>query len=58
MILDTIVYGNLTTLDLLWIAVCLIIAVLVAKVVAINIKRSLKDKMDRDRREIIAKVVY
>ena len=58
MILDAIVYGNLTTLDLLWISVCLIIAVLIAKVVAINIKRSLKDKMDRDRREIIAKVVY
>lgn len=58
MILDTIVYGDLTILNLLWIAVCLIIAVLIAKVVAINIKRSLKDKMDRDRREIIAKVVY
>ena len=58
MILDTIVYGDLTTLNLLWIAVCLIIAVLIAKVVAINIKRSLKDRMDRDRLEIITKVVY
>ncbi len=58
MILDTIVYGNVTRLDLLWIAVCLIIAVLVAKVVAINIKRSLKNRMDRDRLEIITKVVY
>lgn len=40
MILDTIVYGDLTILDLLWIAVCLMVAVLVAKVVAINIKNT------------------
>ena len=58
MILDTIVYGDLTILDLLWIAVCLIIAVLIAKVVVINIKKSLKDRMDRDRLEITTKVVY
>jgi small-conductance mechanosensitive channel len=58
MILDTIVYGDITILDLLWIAVCLIIAVLIAKVVVINIKRSLKDRMDRDHLEIITKVVY
>ncbi len=58
MILDTIVYGDITILDLLWIAVCLIIAVLIAKVVAINIKRSLKDRMDRDHLEITTKVVY
>ncbi len=58
MILDMIVYGDLTILDLLWIAVCLIIAVLIAKVVTINIKRSLKDRMDRDRLEIATKVVY
>ena len=58
MILDTIVYGNVTRLDILWIAVCLMVAVLVAKVVVINIKRSLKDRMDRDRLEIITKVVY
>ena len=58
MILDTIVYGDITILDLLWIAVCLIIAVLVAKVVALNIKKSLKDRMDRDHLEITTKVVY
>jgi small-conductance mechanosensitive channel len=57
MILDTIAYGD-TILNLLWIAVCLMVAVLVAKVVAINIKRSIKDRMDRDRLEIITKVVY
>jgi len=58
MILDTIVYGNVTCLDLLWITVCLIVAALIAKVVAINIKRSLKNRMDRDHLEIINKVVY
>ena len=58
MILDTIVYGDVTILNLLWTLVCLIIAVLVAKVVALNIKKSLKDRMDRDRLEIATKVVY
>lgn len=57
MILDTVVYGD-TILNLLQIAVRLIIAVLIAKVVAINIKRSLKERMDRDHLEIIAKVIY
>lgn len=58
MIPSTIVYGDVTIFNLLWIAVCLIIAVLVAKVVAINLKRSLKERMDRDRLEIATKVVY
>jgi len=58
MIPDTIVYGDVTILDLLWIAVCLIIVVLIAKVVAINIKRSLKNRMDRDHLEITTKVIY
>ncbi|MEA1895499.1 MAG: mechanosensitive ion channel family protein [Euryarchaeota archaeon] len=57
MILDTIIYSD-TILNLLWIAVRIIITVLIAKVVAINIKRSLKDRMDRDRLEITTKVVY
>ncbi len=57
MIFDTSVYGD-TIIDHLWIVVCLIIAVLVAKVVAINIKRSLKDRMDRDHLEIMTKVMY
>jgi len=58
MIPSTIVYGDVTIFNLLWIAVCLIIAVLVAKVVAINLKRSLKERMDRDRLEITTKVAY
>ena len=58
MILDRMVYGTLTILDLLQIAVCLIVAALIAKLVAINIKRSLKNRMDRDHLEIITKVVY
>ena len=57
MILDTIAYGS-AILNLLWIAVGIIIAVLIAKVVTINIKRSLKDRMDRDILEITTKVVY
>lgn len=58
MIPNTIVYGDVTILNILWIAVCLLIAVLIAKAAAINIKRSLKERIDRDRLEIITKVVY
>ena len=58
MILDTIVYGEVTLLNLLRIAVCLIIAALIAKLATLNIKRSLKDRMDRDHLEITTKVVY
>ncbi|RZN41088.1 MAG: mechanosensitive ion channel, partial [Methanosarcinales archaeon] len=58
MILDTIVYGDVTLLKLLWISVCLIIAALIAKLATLNIKRSLKDRMDRDHLEITTKVVY
>ncbi|RZN39086.1 MAG: mechanosensitive ion channel family protein [Methanosarcinales archaeon] len=58
MILDTIVYGEVTLLKLLWISVCLIIAALIAKLATLNLKKSLKDRMDRDHLEITTKVVY
>ena len=58
MILDTIVYGDVTILKLLWTLVYFLIVVLIAKVVAINIKRSLKNRMDRDHLEITTKVIY
>ncbi|RLG30988.1 mechanosensitive ion channel family protein [Methanosarcinales archaeon] len=58
MILDTIVYGDVTILKLLQIAVYVLIMVLIAKVVVINMKRSLKNRMDRDHLEITTKVIY
>jgi len=58
MILDTVIYGNVTGLDLLKTAVFLIIAILIARVVVIYLRRSLKDRMSRDIMEIVIKVIY
>jgi small-conductance mechanosensitive channel len=58
MIIDTVIYGDVTLFDLLMVAVFLTIAVLVARVAAINLKRSLKDRVSRDHLEVIIKVVY
>jgi small-conductance mechanosensitive channel len=58
MTLDTVVFGDVTLLDLLKVAAILIIAVVLAKVVALNLKRALRDKVSKDHLEIIAKTVY
>lgn len=57
-VLDRVIYGNVTGLDLLKVVVFLIIAVLVARVVVIYLRRSLKDRMSRDLMEIVIKVTY
>ena len=58
MILDTVIYGNVTGFDLLKVVVFLIIAVLIARVVVIYLRRSLKDRLSRDIQEIVIKVTY
>ncbi len=58
MILDRIAYGDVTILDLLVVIATLIIAVLIAKIVTINIRRSLKDKLSKEHLEVIIKVVH
>lgn len=57
-VLDRVIYGNVTGFDLLKIIVFLIIAVLIARVVVIYLRRSLKDRMSRDLMEIVIKVTY
>lgn len=57
-IADIVVYDDVTVFDLTVISLTLIIAVILAKIIAINIRRSLKDKMRKDHLEIIIKVVY
>ncbi|MBN1763307.1 MAG: mechanosensitive ion channel family protein [Methanomicrobia archaeon] len=58
MILETVVYGDVTLLDLLRILVILIITVAIAKGLTLNIKRCLRDKVDKYHIEVITKVVY
>ena len=57
-VLDRVIYGNVTVFDLLKVVVFLIIAVLVARIVVIYLRRSLKDRMSRDLMEIVIKVTY
>lgn len=58
MTLKTIVYGDVTIFDLLVVTVILGIAILIAKAVALNLKRVLRDKVGKEHVEILAKVTY
>ena len=58
MIFDTIVYGDVTFFDLVKVIAILIVAVVIAKMITINLRRGLKDKLDKDHLELITKVVY
>ncbi len=52
------VYEGVTVGDALTVVVVMLIAVLIARVVTMNVRRALADKVRRDQLEIVAKVVY
>ncbi len=52
------VYEGVTVRDALTVVVVMAVAVFIAKVVTMNIRRALADKVRRDQLEIVAKVVY
>jgi len=54
---DVIVYGDVTVLDLLVVVFTMVVAVIIAKVVSLNIRRTLADKLKRDELEILVKIV-
>ncbi len=56
--LDSVIYGTITGFDLIETVVFLIIAILIARLVVIYLRRSLKDRMSRDIMEITIKVIY
>lgn len=56
--LDIIVYGNVTTIQLLKAALIIIIAVLIAKGLAIYLRRMLKAKVEKHQLELIVKIVW
>jgi len=58
MAFETIVYGSVTLYDLLMVTVILIIAVVIAKGVALNLRRGLRDKVSKEHLPIITRVVY
>ncbi len=55
---DIIVYGNVTIIQLLKAALMIIIAVLIAKGLAIHLRRALKEKVEKHQLELIVKVVW
>jgi len=58
MILNRVIYRDVTALDLLVAVAILVIAVLVAKLVSMYLRRSLRGKVRRDHLEAIAKLAY
>jgi len=56
--LDIVVYGDVTLFQLLKAALIILIAVLIAKGLAIHLRRSLKDKVEKHQLEDIVKVVW
>ncbi|WP_457548938.1 mechanosensitive ion channel family protein [Archaeoglobus sp.] len=56
--LNYVIYDGVTFAKALAVVVVMLVAVLIAKVVTMNVKRALADKVRRDQLEIVTKVVY
>jgi small-conductance mechanosensitive channel len=54
---DTVVFGTVTVLDLIVFAVSVVIIVIVARIIAIYLKRALSDRMERGEVDKLVKVV-
>ncbi|MCG7855065.1 MAG: mechanosensitive ion channel family protein, partial [Methanoregulaceae archaeon] len=55
--LDTVVFGEVTVLDLIVFAISVVIIVIVARIIAIYLKRALSDRMERAELDKLVKVV-
>lgn len=58
MTLDTVIFGSLTVYNLLKVIAILLVAVFIAKGIAIYLRRGLRERMSKDHLEIVTKVVY
>jgi len=58
MILKKVIYGSVTVLDLIVVAIVIIIAFSVAKGLSAYLRRFLKEKVSKDHLEIIVRLVY
>jgi len=54
---DTVVFGEVTVLDLIVFAISVVIIVIVARIIAIYLKRALSDRMERAELDKLVKVV-
>jgi small-conductance mechanosensitive channel len=55
---DIVLFGNVTLIDLLVVVLILVVAVLIGKAIALNLRRSLKDKVKKEHLRSITKVIY
>ncbi|MBE0516472.1 MAG: mechanosensitive ion channel family protein [Methanophagales archaeon] len=58
MTLEIVVYESVTLFDLLMVTLILIIAGIIAKGVALNLRKVLRDKVSKEHLEILAKTIY
>lgn len=56
--LNRVVYGDVTMLDLLSVILIFLVAVILAKGLTIYLRRSLKEKVSKDKLQIISKAIY
>ena len=54
---DTVVFGEVTVLDLIVFAISVVIIVIVARIIAIYLKRTLSDRMERAELDKLVKVI-
>jgi small-conductance mechanosensitive channel len=57
MILDTVVYGEVTLIDIISVLITLLVAIIIAKFITINLRRSLKEKVSKEHLEILIKFI-
>ncbi|MFY1644467.1 mechanosensitive ion channel family protein, partial [Methanoculleus bourgensis] len=50
--------GTITVSDVLWFVVIIAVGVAIAKIVSINVRRALAERLPKNERELIAKVIY
>lgn len=58
MIFETVLYGSVTIFNLLVGIAILILSIVFAKTISLSLKRFLREKIEREHIEIIAKIVY
>lgn len=58
MTLETVVYGDVTLLDILIVLIILLIFALFARIITLNLKKALADRMRKSELELLLKIVY
>ncbi|MFW5953356.1 MAG: mechanosensitive ion channel domain-containing protein, partial [Candidatus Natronoplasma sp.] len=56
--LDRVLYGSVTILDILISIIILLAAVMIGKAISLRIRHSLRDKVSKNRLNTISKVIY